>query len=92
LPTKVSEQKRKQRIIISIELIDAERSARTERAFVDSDIESNYILQTLVIKYKLTPKVKDIDLAIIKGKEIFIYNIYSFNFIIINIYKTTKNY
>ena len=37
-------------------------------------------------------KVKDIDLAIIKGKEVSIYNIYSLNLIATDIYKTTKSY
>ena len=50
------------------------------------------MLQTLIIKYRLTPKVKDINLAIIESKEVFIYNIYNLNLITIDTYKTTKSY
>jgi len=65
---------------------------RTKQALVDSSIKSNYILQTLVIKYKLISKIKDINLAIIKNKKVSIYNIYNLNLIIINIYKIIKSY
>ena len=78
--------------MISVELTDAEGSTRTERALVDSGAESNCVLQTLVVECGLTPKVKDIDLATVEGKEVSTYGIHSLNLTATDTYKTTKSH
>ena len=44
LPLKLGEQERRQRMVISIEITNAQGEKRTERALFDSGAEENYIL------------------------------------------------
>ena len=50
--TRPGKEEKRLRIVILVQITDTKRKTRTEQAFIDSNIEKDYIKQALAIKYK----------------------------------------
>ena len=73
MPTGPGEEERRLRIVISVQITDAEGKTRTERALIDSGAEGDCIKQALAVECKWTPQKDEIGLATLDGKEVITY-------------------
>jgi hypothetical protein len=72
------QQAERRRLVVAVELTDAQGRTRTERALIDSGAEENCVRQSLAVECGWSPTTEErAGLATLEGREVWTYGVHS---------------